>query len=460
MLLQKRNNFYYFRYSFPPEVRIALGRRELCKTLHTRNKIEAHAKSAIYLPFVLSVKQIHSQLNYLTSQQYKKQLEQAYEQLENRLQMSRLSHLGGSVRAFHGEYANTSRVRFLEKEPLRIESMASQGVSFDDDNRTESLLLSDAYQNFISFKSLAPKIVECYSRHIKTLHLILGDPCVSSITKRQLKGALSVICKLPKKNIKPYNTMTLKQIFLLDDIPEEHYISPKSVKEHLKFWQSLFAYLSQETHHINKSPTLGLKYAIDTRKASYAPLSSQEVIGLLSLAKQSKDYWMYILFLLAAYTGARKSELLALTVSDFKIDDDTGRNYFVVNKSKTPAGIRKVPLSKCIVKEVSSYLHSIQEREMIFPEGEKYNKRFTNIIRSFLKVMGKGTITDSGRRKVFHSFRHTFITEARSKGVELSLVQSVVGHELSNTGQTQIYTNEYPLRAVLCVVDSIQYQPC
>jgi len=48
MLLQKRNNFYCFRYSFPPEARIALGRRELCKALHARNK-EVIAESSIIL---------------------------------------------------------------------------------------------------------------------------------------------------------------------------------------------------------------------------------------------------------------------------------------------------------------------------------------------------------------------------------------------------------------------------
>ncbi|WP_394391010.1 tyrosine-type recombinase/integrase [Shewanella woodyi] len=58
---------------------------------------------------------------------------------------------------------------------------------------------------------------------------------------------------------------------------------------------------------------------------------------------------------------------------------------------------------------------------------------------------------------MFHSFRHTFITKSRSHGVELGLLQEVVGHEKFESGITRRYTHSYPLKALLTVVDNIQY---
>ena len=65
---------------------------------------------------------------------------------------------------------------------------------------------------------------------------------------------------------------------------------------------------------------------------------------------------------------------------------------------------------------------------------------------------------DYGNRKVFHSFRHTFVTKARGAGIALDHVQQVVGHEKIKAGVTDRYTHQQPLKVVLDVVDCIDYQ--
>jgi integrase len=344
-------------------------------------------------------------------------------------------------------------------QPSRL-SVNSQAVSAEikSNKRVKSLpVLSEVYKQFLDFKpDLKSKMRDSYNRYIEILIALIGDKSIDKIDRKCLKKALSRIEELPAKNRKPYNKMSWSEILDIE-VPESDFIAKKTVKDHVKFWQTLFAYVMKETEYIEVSPTANIQYSVDSRKDSYAPLSDVEVGSILKQAKSSDRYWWYILCTLAAYTGARKGELLALKPNDFKKDDDTGRAYFYIAASKTDAGRRKVPIALSIRDEVVNYIDSISDNEPLFPEGKKKEKQLVNWIRDSITEMGNELVSDQGRRKVFHSFRHSFITKARSLGNELSLVQAVVGHEQSNTGQTQIYTNEYPLGAVLCVVDSVSY---
>lgn len=54
-------------------------------------------------------------------------------------------------------------------------------------------------------------------------------------------------------------------------------------------------------------------------------------------------------FLLLAYTGARRSEIAKLRVSDVRLDDDSQRYYIMIGDSKTEAGIRQVPISQRLI---------------------------------------------------------------------------------------------------------------
>jgi site-specific recombinase XerD len=64
---------------------------------------------------------------------------------------------------------------------------------------------------------------------------------------------------------------------------------------------------------------------------------------------------------------------------------------------------------------------------------------------------------DYGNRKVFHSFRHSFITKARHQGQPVDKIQQVVGHEKIKAGVTDRYTHRYPINDLVCVVDAITY---
>ncbi len=75
----------------------------------------------------------------------------------------------------------------------------------------------------------------------------------------------------------------------------------------------------------------------------------------------------------------------------------------------------------------------------------------------FRDDLGIERFDDFGNRKVFHSFRHSFITKSRGSGIPVEHVQQVVGHEKTSAGMTDRYTKRQPLKEVLDVVDKVRY---
>lgn len=131
-------------------------------------------------------------------------------------------------------------------------------------------------------------------------------------------------------------------------IPEEHLISGKSVKEHLKLSQSLFnAYLVREVDVLASSPTEGLRWEYGDNR--YASLTDAQVRSVI-LKAENKPEWFRWFMLISIYSGARRSEITSLRPSDFKQCEDTGRYYFVISEGKTKAGRRIVPVHKLLIE--------------------------------------------------------------------------------------------------------------
>jgi len=172
------------------------------------------------------------------------------------------------------------------------------------------LKLSKAWQDFADSKQWSEKLRCNNELLMDNLLFFLGDVPVEKITKRDLRNALEAIRGLPQRNRKPYRGESLKELSMLQ-IPEEHRISGKTVKEHLKLCQSLFSsYMVKEREILASSPTEGLTLEHDDNR--FACLCDAQVRQILEKAKD-KPEWVRWFMLLAAYSGARRSELARLT---------------------------------------------------------------------------------------------------------------------------------------------------
>lgn len=315
--------------------------------------------------------------------------------------------------------------------------------------KSASPRLSQAWQDFVAWKRWPEKLRRNNEMLFENLLFFLGDVSVHRISKKDLRNALEAIRGLPQRNRKPYQGKPLKDLVKLS-IPEEHRISGKTVKEHLKLCQSLFSsYLVKEREILSSSPTEGLTLDYDDQR--FAALGDAQVREILEKAKK-KPEWVRWFMLLAAYSGARRSELANLATRDFKRCPDTGRYYFVINGGKTKAARRMVPVHPEL--ERAGLIAWVQETDgPLFPTAQANPNRVTDHFASLAGVK----VNDVGDRIVFHSLRHTFITKARAAGVSTVLIQQVVGHEKSGAGITDRYTHSFPLKDVLVVVDAVRY---
>jgi integrase len=149
--------------------------------------------------------------------------------------------------------------------------------------------------------------------------------------------------------------------------------------------------------------------------------------------------------LLALYSGARRADLASLQVKN--VDDVEGVPCFTFEEDKiigkrlkTPTAIRTVPVHPQLIElGWLHYVDDVRHRDgvdawlfaPISPQAVGALKAWTKWFGRYLRSIG---ITD--RRKVFHSFRHSFKDALRAAEVSEDLNDALLGQKNSSVGRT------------------------
>jgi len=167
-------------------------------------------------------------------------------------------------------------------------------------------------------------------------------------------------------------------------------------------------------------------------------LSPDEVRRLLEHAEPG---YYRTLFLMAAFTGGRHGELLALQWPD--IDFEGGTVHFRRSLSwarlpgeevrprffrpKTKAGVRKVPLAPELVHELKVWKLQCPPStdDLVFPIADGTPMRRHIVLRSGLYPALKRAKL---RRVDMHSLRHSFASGLIAQGASVTEVQAYLGH--------------------------------
>ena len=182
---------------------------------------------------------------------------------------------------------------------------------------------------------------------------------------------------------------------------------------------------------------------------------------------------------IALYTGMRVEEICQLHISDIK--DIDGVTCFSINENggsalfnkhvKTLAGIRTVPIHRWLWEEaglkkfVENRRVEIPQNKwsstLLFPDMQErlhtvnlssvqFSAGIIHWFTRYRRAVGVGGQEGETSSKTFHSFRHTIVEyllkEAR---VPLNMVQTVVGHEITDMGVTEVYAGEWPMSVLL-----------
>lgn len=170
------------------------------------------------------------------------------------------------------------------------------------------------------------------------------------------------------------------------------------------------------------------------------PIASDEHLAFIGAAHELGGVHE-IVGVLFATTGCRFNELRRARRQQFDLH---GAEWRIVGKGSRRSGPRArfFPLHSDVIPVVAAYFVEARTIDYLFPaEGPSTfphigERRFREIFRVILDQAGLP------RTVVPHRLRHTFATEALGRGVDVRVLQELLGHD--TLASTQIYTAVTP----------------
>ena len=180
------------------------------------------------------------------------------------------------------------------------------------------------------------------------------------------------------------------------------------------------------------------------------PLSPMQEERLLSFVKSDKVYYKYydeLIILLG--TGLRISELCGLTDSDIDFENRTinvdhqiqysGKKSYRIETPKTDNGIRKIPMSDCVLEALQRLLQNRKSSDFtvdgyigflfLTRNGtpkmcSSYDAMFRRLVEKYNKNHEEAlpAVTTP------HTLRHTFCTNMANAGMNPKALQYLMGH--------------------------------
>ena len=226
--------------------------------------------------------------------------------------------------------------------------------------------------------------------------------------------------------------------FLTNELTNQ--ISKKSCKRRMSAIKGYYQFLEQQKK-IKDNPFLLVK-TIKVEKKYPHVLYREQIDNLFEENKKRKDEMALrdeAIIEMLYFSGLRVSELISLDVPDVDLENRISKVIGKGNKE------RIVPFSKSCQVTLKIYLEKLREKLVVKnsihskalflnSDGERLTSRGLQYI---LKQIEDKTGLHLGLHP--HIFRHSFATHLLENGMDLRMIQELLGHDSINA--TQIYTH-------------------
>lgn len=170
---------------------------------------------------------------------------------------------------------------------------------------------------------------------------------------------------------------------------------------------------------------------------------------LLYVRRHGTLPWVYPMMAFAAYTGARRSEMLRSLATDVDLAGGTA----ILREKKRVKGRRSnrtAPITPKLAEALREWLAVRPESPFLFCQSQRVTRSKTKregptaVTKDEAHDHFKRTVADSKWQVLrgYHVLRHSFISALASQGVDQRVIDEVVGHQSEE--QRKRYRHLYP----------------
>lgn len=176
-------------------------------------------------------------------------------------------------------------------------------------------------------------------------------------------------------------------------------------------------------------------------------LSLTEIEELLDCVEESKAQpFLYPMVVMAAHTGARRSELIRSQIDDFQGDE------VIIQERKRVKGkhsTRRVPISTRLRKAIDAWFeihpggqHTFCQYEVARSKKSRQQPEPVTVGEAHSHFQRVLSGAEWSRLRGWHVLRHSFISNCALKGIDQRIIDSFVGH--TSEEMRRRYTHLFP----------------
>ncbi|MCP3709956.1 site-specific integrase [Paraburkholderia sp. CNPSo 3274] len=431
----RRGAAYHYRRVVPEAIRNIIGKREITKSLNTKDRREAEK----------------------AARKYGVQVDELFEQAAASLERVRTSGTVDLDTMLDHEHGQDDHELEPYTEADRIEALLDDKPTPVGPNDPAAIAFAAATQNA---RASLPRPRNAKAAEANN-HTFM-DALVHWKTTRKPGGAavaqahrsLSKFWEISGKRLLPVEVTRAHVAQFVRKLAESG-MAPGTVRHYVTFVKALLS-AAVDAGYIDSNQALKIATPpASDQRAARLPFTVDEVQTVLkaSAGFTGFKYWAPRI---AIYTGMRLEEIGQLAPGDIRVEQGCALVYVTDEGDgqhvKTAGSVRRIPLHPELLPLVEIARQATGDR--IWPMKANAHGRCTGTFsgkwNKWLRTLG---ITD--KRKAFHSFRHLFKDQLREQGVTEEVSDALTGHAGGNRISRGYGAQFYPVKPLRAAIDKL-----
>ena len=187
------------------------------------------------------------------------------------------------------------------------------------------------------------------------------------------------------------------------------------------------------------------------KSATLPTILSREEVNLILNSTKHHAYRSY--FILIYNCGLRLSEALNVQVSDI----DRGKMQIFIRSGKGNKD-RYVPIPEKCLGLLGEFWLTHKNEKWLFPATENQKDRSGTMSRRAVQGVFKRVVDSSGINKThvsIHTLRHCYATHLLDAGMNLNVIQRLLGHASLSTTVKYLHLTEYGRQNILTIINDV-----